>query len=367
MKRVRIGTTQVGLVFRNDDLKRVIESGVHWISPFETVQRFDLRQAFYPLTELDILLKDETLASMLTVVDLKDNEFAIQLRNGVYWNIYIAGKHAFWKGLVENEFIKVDLSKVEITEDIPLNILEKPDVAKYVRSFTVEPYEQGVLFVDGEFVKVLKQGTYKFWRNPITVHVVKADMRKTQMEVSGQEILTKDKAQLRINFFAQYQVKDIVKAMVENKDFAKQLYINLQLALREIVGTMTLDNLMESKEQIANYILEKIQKTASDLGTEVSGCGVRDIILPGEVKDIMNQVLVAEKKAQANIITRREETASTRSLLNTAKLMENNEMLFRLKEMEFVEKIADNISDISLGGNDQVLNQLKSIFTPITK
>ena len=83
---------------------------------------------------------------------------------------------------------------------------------------------------------------------------------------------------------------------------------------------------------------------------EVNDFGIRDIILPGDVKEIMNQVLIAEKKAQANIIMRREETASTRSLLNTAKLMEENAMLWKLKEMEYVEKIADKISNISVSG-----------------
>lgn len=91
-------------------------------------------------------------------------------------------------------------------------------------------------------------------------------------------------------------------------------------------------------------------------------CGVKDIVLPGDIKDIMNQVLIAEKKAQANLITRREETASTRSLLNTAKLMEDNAMLYKLKEMEYVEKIAEKINNISLSGSGQIVDQLKQIF-----
>ena len=78
----------------------------------------------------------------------------------------------------------------------------------------------------------------------------------------------------------------------------------------------------------------------------------------------MRQVLIAQKKAEANVITRREETASTRSLLNTAKLMEENAMLFKLKEMEYVEKIADKINSISLSGGNQVLDQLRNIFVP---
>jgi hypothetical protein len=81
------------------------------------------------------------------------------------------------------------------------------------------------------------------------------------------------------------------------------------------------------------------------------------------MKEIMNQVLVAQKKAQANVIFRREETASTRSLLNTAKFMEENEMLYKLKEMEYVEKIADKIGEITLNGNGNMVKQLREIFS----
>lgn len=86
------------------------------------------------------------------------------------------------------------------------------------------------------------------------------------------------------------------------------------------------------------------------------------MILTGEMKEIMNQVLIAEKKAQANTIMRREETASTRSLLNTAKLMEENEVLWKLKEMEYMEKIADKIGDITVSGNNNIVSQLKEIL-----
>ena len=98
------------------------------------------------------------------------------------------------------------------------------------------------------------------------------------------------------------------------------------------------------------------------MGAEVLGCGIRDIILPGEIREIMNQVLVAEKTAQANTILRREETAATRSLLNTAKLMESNAMLMKLKEMEYMEKIADKVNSISLSGGSQVIDQLRQLF-----
>ena len=120
--------------------------------------------------------------------------------------------------------------------------------------------------------------------------------------------------------------------------------------------------LLDKKDSIATFILETVKTNADALGVEVNGFGIRDIILPGDVKEIMNQVLIAEKKAQANIIMRREETASTRSLLNTAKLMEENTMLWKLKEMEYVEKIADKIGNISVNGNGVLIDQLKQIL-----
>lgn len=197
--------------------------------------------------------------------------------------------------------------------------------------------------------------------------VTKVDMRSLQMEVTGQEILTKDKANLRLNFVAQYKVTDVKKAVLENKEFDKQLYVALQLAFREYISTLTFDELLEKKEMVAGFVAKAVAEKFVSLGVELIGCGIRDIILPGEVKEIVNQVLIAEKKAQANTIMRREETASTRSLLNTAKLMEDNQMLFKLKEMEYVEKIAEKINNISLSGGNLVVDQLRQIFVPEKK
>ncbi|WP_206197562.1 slipin family protein [Terrimonas sp.] len=196
------------------------------------------------------------------------------------------------------------------------------------------------------------------------MHVGKIDTRQQQLEINGQEILTRDKAALRINAWAQYKVADIEKALLQNKEYEKQLYVTFQLVLREYIAGFGFDELLEKKDTLVPFVLQQVKAKADVLGVEVTGFGIRDIILPGDVKEIMNQVLVAEKKAQANTIMRREETASTRSLLNTAKLMEENAMLWKLKEMEYVEKIADKIINISVSGNGVLIEQLKEIFVP---
>src|SRR6478735_3750618 len=314
--------------------------------------------------DLNILLKDEKLAAMLEVVEVKNHEIVLQYENGVFKTVLTSGRYAFWKGVLNHVFIKADLSKAEITEEIDKMTLTRMEVMQYIRVFPVESYEKAIMFVEGKFEKKLEPGLYYFWKNPTTISVSKADMRLQQLEVSGQELLTRDKAALRINFYAQYKVADIEKALMENKDYMNQVYVLLQLELREFIGTLTLDELLDKKEAASPYVLSAVKEKAASMGVELSACGIKDVILPGEVKEIMNQVLIAEKKAQANTIMRREETASTRSLLNTAKLMEDNEMLFKLKEMEYVEKIADKINSITVSGGTQVVEQLKQLFVP---
>jgi hypothetical protein len=362
IKRIKIEAYQVGLLFENRKLVAVLQEGLHWTFGNKNVLIYNMNEAFQAPFELNILLQNQDLASMLEVVEVADNEIVLQFVNGNFKEILIPGRYAFWKGIVKNEFTRADLSKIEITENIKVNLLEHAKMRYFTRKFIVASNDKALLFVNGTFVKELKSGTHYFWNNAITIEVKTVDTRQQQVEISGQELLTKDKAGLRINFFVRYQVVDIMKALLDNKDFEKQLYVAMQLALRAFVGGLTLDELLARKDTIAEAILAEVATKTEDLGLTISDAGIRDVILPGDMKEIMNQVLVAEKKAQANSIMRREETAATRSLLNTAKLMEENEMLWKLKEMEYVEKIADKIGEITISGGGNVIGQLKEIF-----
>ena len=363
MKQVRINAGHVGLVFKNGDYKRVIAQGKHWLKFNENVIKYNMLLPFNAPIALDILLKDEILSNQLTVVEVKDNELVLVYENNIFKNVLASGRYAYWNGLLNYKFITADLSKIEITEDISNSLYGKSELSKYIRVFEVAAYEKAIMIVNDEFTKVLERGTYHFWRNEQTIKIAKADLRQLQLEIAGQELLTKDKAAVRINFYAQYKVGDIETALMHNKDYEKQLYIILQLALRAFVGSYTLDELLEEKDNIAKAVLDNVKNQVTKLGVTVLHTGIRDVILPGDMKEIMNQVLIAQKKAQANVIMRREETASTRSLLNTAKLMEDNTMLFKLKEMEYVEKIADRIGEITVAGNGNVIEQLKDIFS----
>lgn len=361
-RNVQIKAYQVGLVFKNRNLIEILKEGNHWIFGNKSVETYEMKTLLQVNDDLLLLLKNEELNMMLELIEVKDGELVLVYENGIFKEILHVGQYAVWKGVMNRSFQRIDLTKVDITEKISKTILENAKLKNLVRKFVVTNQYKGLLIIDGKLTKVLEAGTYYFWMNEISIEVKSVDTRMQQMEIAGQELLTKDKAMLRINFYVRYQVENIVKALMDNKEYDKQLYILMQLALREFVGALTLDELLLKKDSVGKEILDNLGDKADDLGLKATDAGIRDVILTGEMKEIMNQVLIAEKKAQANSIMRREETASTRSLLNTAKLMEENEVLWKLKEMEYMEKIADKIGDITVSGNSNIVSQLKEIF-----
>ncbi|MBP6539605.1 MAG: slipin family protein [Saprospiraceae bacterium] len=362
MKKVVVNTNCIGLIFKNRELNQVLNQGIYWLMPWTEVSIYDMAKPFPMDINAEVLRLNKEFEAKTILIDVAGNQLVFVYKDKVIHRMLSAGKYCFWNnGINKFEFQNADTSKIMIESELDKKMLMNI-CGSYIRAYKIESFEKGILFVDGEMKQTLDAGTYMYWKNAIDISVLKTDMRLINMEIPGQEILTKDKAQLRLNFTLQYKVTDIIKALVENKEFEKQLYVIMQLAIREYVGKLTFDELMETKENLSEFVLNDVIAKATELGVEVKSCGLKDIILPGDIRDIMNQVLIAEKRAQANIITRREETASTRSLLNTAKLMEDNAMLFKLKEMEYVEKIADKISHITLSGSGQIVDQLKQIF-----
>jgi len=364
MKRVIIAKHQRGLVFENGNLVNVLTEGNHRQGFSTTIETVSVFAKMPQTVATDVYLSVDAFAQAVEVFRVKANEIVLHFEAGIFKQVLTKGTHVFWKSFVNNTFEVIDLNETTIPASVDKTMLALAEIVPFVRVYKVESFQQGLQFINGNFAGMLEPGTYHFWKNTTEIEVKTVDLRSVQFEVLGQEILTKDKTALRVNFAIQFKVTDPIKAVIENKDFEKQLYVDLQLVLREIIGAATLDELLENKLALTEQVIEGSKAKVANLGVEISEGGIKDIILPGEVKDILNRVLIAEKQAQANMIMRREETASTRNLLNTAKLMEDNAMLFKLKEMEFVEKIAEKISDISITSGDGVANQLKTLFAP---
>lgn len=361
-KKIIINTAQRGLLFRRGSYYKLLQPGVYRLSPFhdESIITVDITKSFaIKGMDVQLFLHDEELQRELDVVQVQEYEYVLHYEDGKFMSLLNAGTYAFWNVLKKHSYITVDVRNPELSKEIELAIL--PKITGYYQGFDIASYEAGTLFYNNVMQRELGPGKYVFWRGPVSVSVKTVDLRQQQLDMTGQEMMTEDKVTLRLNFVCQYKVTNPLR-ILQFKSFEEQLYIQLQLLLREYVGTLKLDELLKMKQEISEFVLSRLVEKSEEYGVQFLSAGVKDIILPGDIKEILNTVLLAEKKAQANIITRREETASTRSLLNTAKLMDENQTLYRLKELEFLEKISENIGTISLTGGGNLLEQMNSLF-----
>lgn len=364
---VQIKETEIGIRIENGKLKEILKAGSHvyWknTTDFSRFEIYNLQMQIDPkIIDLNTFLEIEELKSITEYVEVKDNEICFHNQDGFFREIFRAGKFAFWKTLTKHSFQIFDITEPFVPENINKSLFFRPDFASFVQIFVVESFETGLLFINKNFETLLKPGIYFFWKKSKDIKIEKVDTRQQQIEINGQEIMSKDKVTLRFNFVCQFKIVDAKKIILEIKNYTNELYIMLQLVLREYVGGFTLDEILLKKQEIGEYITSNLKEKTITMGIDLIFAGVKDVILPGEIKEILNQVLIAEKKAQANVIMRREETASTRSLLNTAKLMEENEILYKLKELEYVERISEKITQISISGGTQILDQLKQLF-----
>ena len=358
MKKVIINENQRGFLFKNGRYVRMLGAGKYHLFGDSEIEIADLSRRLIPSAcSLETLLADSKVASALDVITVGECELVLVLRDGCFFASASAGKHAFWRVDGENEFVRIDMSKPEPDPSFPMHLISRIAPIHY-KKVEVSEGQRAIVYFDRKIARVLDAGTYYFWKHCCDIDVDYVDMQLLQMSVPGQEMLTADKVSVRINLVCSYRVTDCVKCRTEIEDYEQQLYVAAQLALREYVGKYKLDELLEAKDGIADFVLQGLKEKESELYVEVTEAGVKDIILPGEIREIMNTVLVAEKRAQANVIARREEVASTRSLLNTARLMDENETLYKLKELEYVERICENVGNITLNGNGDVLSQL---------
>jgi regulator of protease activity HflC (stomatin/prohibitin superfamily) len=356
---------QRAVLLKNGKIEKVVSEGKIYAF-FKTVEVFNIfDQVKFNSIKNEYALLCPNLKKEVEVYEIKDYQIGILFQESMYRGVLQPGKYVYWKSKVNRQIIKLDLRNPYIPDSIDMITVMNPDLKEYIVSYAVEPYQKGLLFIDNKLEKILEPGNHFYLKGEKSVSIYKVDLRQQQIEVLGQEIMTREKIPLRINFYCQYKIEDVTKIYLHVRDYEKQFYLLIQMILREYIGTLLLDEMLEKKIEVEKYINEKIALKGEGIGLTVISSGIKDVILPGEIREIMNRVLIAEKRAQANVITRREEIASTRSLLNTAKLLDENKTLYHLKELEYIERISEKISQLSIsGGSTQLLEELKKIFIP---
>ena len=366
IKRVVVGDGERALLYKNRRFERVLGPGVAWIWGPREVRVFDLASAEYAGKDVDVLVQrlGAGLTDVFVLADVGVSEVGLVSKNGKLEDVLAPGsRKLYWKGSMTVAVEKLPLAEGLDVPEAAAKRLRQIGVLDRVAVAVAVPAESaGLVFVDGKLARVLAPGAYAFWNFQKNVSAEVIELRVQSVEVAGQELLTKDKVSLRVNLSASIRVTDAVAVKTKVAKYLDYLYRELQFGLRKAVSAKTLDELLGDKASLEADIFAYAKGRVAEMGIEVLGVGVKDVILPGEMKELLNRVVLAEKEAQANVIRRREESNATRSLLNTAKLIEESPTLMRLKELEALEKVTEKIGTLTVfGGLDGVLGQLVSL------
>ncbi len=373
-KKYIISEAQRGLLFKDQQLIAVLRPGVHrlwdWTNRYQLQSHTignTLQEGVKPEVLMLAELHPELFAEHLQCWETGEQQIGLVYQQGVLREIKAPGQRgAWWKTQQPISLKTVDISHAIDVDESLLRVLSGAREPLLSRSASaalavasIAEGHLGFLEVDGKTQRELQPGLHMWWKYNRVINVQQFDLRLQNMEVNGQEILTRDRVSLRINLSTIWQIVDAAKVKRELADAKDYLYRELQLALRAMVSTQTLDELLADKNTLNEQVQALVAEKAARYGIALMSVGARDIILPGEMKAILTQVVEAQKLAEANHIKRQEETQTTRSMHNTAKVMEGNPVLLRLKELEVLEKITSKINNLNVyGGLDSVMNDL---------
>ena len=286
-------------------------------------------------------------------LEVSDNEFALVYRDGRVIQCLQAGAYLLWN--IRHRITAKVYSMNEIFSTVPEK--EWAYVPTHLLSVkVVRPYEQGLLWVDGQFIGQYDEGRYGIHVKNRQVEFSVVDMREQELQIQGQEVMTRDKVTLRLNLIVKYRIEDALQSVQSSTALATALYSEAQLVARSYVASISVDELLESRDEAGSTMLHNLFERGRGWGVEVLRLDIKDLVLPGEMKTLLNRVIEAEKQAAANVIMRREETAAMRAQANTAKMMENNPALLRMRELEMMREIATNVGNITVvAGGEQVV------------
>ncbi len=365
MFRTYIKQHELGLVFRRGDLRRVLSPGSWLVAerflPGTKLKLVDTLDTRFQHPLLDVLVAVPALRERLVVVDLAEDERALVWRDGRLYDFVGAGRFAYWATPYTLKVETFRVSDVEFRHSQRDAVLAFPAARGQLAAVDVESYERLLVRRGGELHSVNGAGRHAFWSRGALITWKAVDLREQIADVAGQEIMTADKVTLRLNLVVAWRITDPVAATTVVDNAAGAVYREAQLALRVAVGGRELERLLADKDQVAAEVREALRGRSAEFGVAIASVGIRDVVLPGEMKTILNQVIEAQKQAEANLIRRREETAAARSQANTARLYAENPVLLRMKELEQLEAILEGSRATFVFGSGDLARQVKGL------
>ena len=201
---------------------------------------------------------------------------------------------------------------------------------------TVFEYQHGLLFENGVFVNLVGPGSQWIFQPKSRIEIL--DARLKILTVPGQEILSKDGVTLKISVLVEYLIKDPKIALLKHADYVESLYALVQKELRSVVGEAPIESVLETKTELSTQIGAAVKIQGESLGLGIAGLSIKDVMFPGPLKESFSQVARARQEAQATLEKARGESAAIRSLANTAKVLESNPELYRLRFLQTLDR-----------------------------
>jgi len=357
MTHVTVKDGERALLTRNGRLERVLGPGRHRLfDPRNELMAevFRVVRAEFPAERYAVLnaARPDLAAELFEAVETRANEVAIVSLDGRPVQLMTPWQtRVYWKVATSVDAERIDVTSGPRVTARHLAMIDR-NRSTVITEAVVENHEAGLLYVEGRLVERLAPGRHAFWIAGRKIEVKRLDLRPQAVEITAQEMLTKDRIALRVTLTAFRRIVDPERVVTVVPDVDAWLYRLVQFAIREAVAGRTLDDVLSAKADLDAELRDYVRERIADSGVEVTELGVKDVILPGEIRELVNKVVEAERVAKANLIRRQEETAATRSLLNTAKLMEENPLLLRLEELESLERLVEKVGRIDLHAGD---------------
>lgn len=208
----------------------------------------------------------------------------------------------------------------------------------FYKTVVVHEHECALFYRNGRFDKQVGAGRYVLWGNHW--RVVAFDIRRSSMMIPCQEILTRDPIPVRITLAVDFEVVDPLKATTEVEKYNEQLYLDVQVVLRESLAELSFDEFLDRKKALGELVRKAVRDLASEYGVDLHRVAIKDVTMPGNIRSMMLKTVEAEKSAQASLIKAREEVAAARARANAAKMMAENPAVLKLKELETLTELA---------------------------
>lgn len=358
---IQLRVSDRALVLRDGRPISLLGPGRHRVfslfSPVETV-RYDLNQVVSPATP--------ELLSVLPVADgvehiVADDELGLLRVDGVARSVLAPGRWVLWHARAEVVCENVSTAGIDAASVPPAF---RALAGSSVRSVVVAENQRGLLYVDGRFEGLLEPGAHAFFTRDRAVNVELVDLRERELQVLGQDVMTADKVTLRLSLVVKFRVVDALRSAQSVTSLNDAVYSEAQVHARRHIATRTVDELLEQRNGASDQLRAELAERLGAWGLELARVDIKDLVLPGDMRALLNQVIEADKRAAANVILRREETAATRSLANTAKLLESNPTLLRLKELEAWKDIASTVGNVTVVAAPQQLLGALSLGAP---